>query len=177
METTIGEKKKENAPCFASLYGFSASTFPLFKLRLVTSRPDYLFLPCDEREDPHPRPPLFFMILRGDGDVARGREEGRKGGMGFSGLETRLALFRNDVAAFPRRRKRDSASWRTRHASARSTGKRGEGKKGGRREGEREVGGRCIQGMHTNSVRYLDTRYAKYIRDSRNFQVWKLTNG
>lgn len=52
-------------------------------------------------------------------------KKGRKGRVGFSGLETRLALFRNDVAAFPRRRKRDSASWRTRHASARRAWKGG----------------------------------------------------
>lgn len=104
---------------------FPVSTSPLFKLRLVTSKPDYLFLSGNvrgEREDPHLRPPPFFLILPGGGrqryEVER---KGGKGRMGFSGLETRLALFRNDVAAFPRRRKRDSASWRTRHASARRT--------------------------------------------------------
>lgn len=98
---------------------------------------------------------------RGDG-VGRGEEK-----RGFSGLETRLALFRNDVAAFPRREQRDSATWRTRSEGMKKAGGRKEEKKGVRRYDAYTP----PRGIHS------DTRHAKYMRDSQNFRAWKLTNG
>lgn len=80
----IGEEAT-NTQYFIPFYGFfSVSTSPLFKLRLVTSRPDYLFLSgnvLDEREDPQLRPPPFFLILPAgeNGGTRWRRKEGRGG--------------------------------------------------------------------------------------------------
>lgn len=93
-----------------SIYSLSAYITPLIKLRFTISSSDYLFLSEVERKQgftPHSRSPLSPYFLSVElCDVGRKRT-------GFSGLETRIALFRNDVAA-SRRRKRDRASWRTR---------------------------------------------------------------
>lgn len=140
-----------------SIYSLSAYITPLIKLRFTISSSDYLFLSEVERKQgfpPHSRSPLSSYFLSVELCDVGGKRTG------FSGLETRIALFRNDVAAASRRRKRDRASWRTRVCLS---------------------VGRCMKGTEADAHELCEiheyTARQVYVRDLRNFQVWKLTNG